>query len=1413
MQSNVVNISAVPEPFKTARVSHVAAHGLRLSEMLEQTGIDMTKGQPRVFINGERIPELLWQSIKPKPNALVEVKVVPLGGGGGGKNPLRTILSIAVIAVGSFLTAGLGTSLALGIFGGGVATAGQVAFAGALIKGVVGIAGTLLVNAIAPPPSPRLNSNTGRVGPSTKDSPTLFIEGARNQLRTFAPVPVGLGYHKFVPPLGAKNFTESEGDKQYVRQIFNWGYGPYDLDHLRATMKIGDTSIDEFEDVEIETVYTEGFAPTFTLYSNSVDQTDLQVLLDAASGYQTRTTGVEVDEILVDITFANGLVRYDDQGKKRNYSVNLVAEYSPTGAGTWTEFGNKTFTRATTAAIRETFRVAVPNGQYDVRIKRVTADTNSTQIFDKAYWTALRTVTLEQPIDEPNVVATAIRMRATDQLNGVVDTLSAELRRICLDWDADTTTWVSRTTRNPASLFRWVLQGAGIYEALIDSRLNMAVLQEWHEFCEDNEYYFNGVIDYESTVYEVLRDIASAGRASPALVDGKWSVVIDKEQTIPAANFTPHNSWGYQGTRLYPELPHAFRCQFLNEEKDFRQDELIVYDDGYDENSATVYETLELFGITNPEQVYKHGREHIASVRLRPEIHSFNVDIENLVATRGDLITFTHDIPLFGISAGRIKSITTSGDNATHVTLTDDCPMELGKNYSLRFRLNDGTNIIKSVVTQTTSPLTLQFTTPFDISGGDSIEEGNLFMFGETGSESVELVIQSIEPGPDFTALLKCVDAAPGIFTASSGSIPTFNSNITSPIEFSRPAAPIINEIQTGEEVMIRNLDGSITTRMVITLTNPNAGDVTPVVKIRQASETSFRTADTVFADPDKLVLEGLDDGERYDIKVYYKRQGASLGSVLSPAASRNNVLFEGASARPDDVQDFRLSVVNGAALLSWRNVSNLDFEKYEIRFSPELEGVVWGGAQVLFPDVRENRIITPLQIGTYLIKALDRGGLYSENATSIATSIDSIDGLNFVELIEEDPSFSGYQNNVTIDTDQLVLDDISLGTGIYKFNNSIDLGAAFTSKITPNVVARGKNEGNTLDIWGNLNTVTSLSGTVTPDDWNSVVQIRTTQKDPSYTHPTDNIFVSPYAFENADGWNDIRGVATNNVTHGPDGTLTAAEFVEDSDTGGHYFYEDVSGLDGTLSYSLSVYIQPVDRDFFTLRLYDLSDSSIQISADFDLDALTATQASTGSNATFTSATIQDAGNGWYRLNLIGIIDSTGGAGTDMRAVIYTTETLGSLNYTGDGTSKFYIWGAELVQDTEMYDPEWSAWEDLVIGDYNFWSAEFRIVLTSETLNITPAISRLEINIDMPDRIYAENDLVISTSGETITYDPAFKAKPKVVITAQSLSTGDYWEITNQSVDGFDVIFKDSGGSPVERTMDYVATGYGRKQT
>jgi hypothetical protein len=1100
------------DPFGLENRKHSFTPGLTIAEIVARTcPVHVMTATPCVFLGDALVYPQYWGVMRPKPGTVLAIRVLPEGGGGF----LRSILTIAVFAASAYFAPGLAASLS-GSFLPGGATALQIGIAKAAISGV----GMLAVNAVAKPAPPRMNSLSSVTG--KKESPTMFIQGARNQMAPYGKLRIVLGTHRLVPYQAAKPYTETAGDKQYVRQLFDWGLGDIELSDLR----VGETDLASLTGVETEHVLDGASSEPIALFSNSADQEDFNIALTSAGSWQQRTTVPDADEINVDVTFGQGLFHIDKTGAMESVTIDFEVRYAPAGSGSWTT-ESISVKRATRVPSRSSYRFPVTRGQYDVAVRRVTADSSNLRTTDLASWTALRTFTYRAPIARDGVCLTALRLLGTDQLSGYVDQLSGLVKQKIPDYDADTGTWIKRTTSNPASLFRFVLQSEFNPTPVGDERVMVSVLEDWHGFCAENDLAYNAVIDFGTNVDDVLQEIAAAGRASVHRPDGRYGVVIDRPQDFSEALLvTPRNSFGYEYERVYPDVPHALIVEFLNEDKDYARDQRIVYADGYNKDGsdglspATRFERTELPGITDPDLVWKFGRWRLAEMQLRPDTHSFSQDIERLVINRGNPVEFGHDVPLAGLGSGRIKAITgppmldesgeemldesgnpLAGDGAAGAVLDEPVTMEAGKTYQLRWRRKNGARGVAAVDTVAGTQSEVSFTTP--LAAADAPEPGDLFGFWETGREFLKLIPRTIEAGPNYSARLICVNAAPEIFDAATGEIPAFDSGQSIPEEMRRPRPPEPDgDPLSDESVQVTNLDGTTTSRMIIPLRNVNAAPVIPVVSIRHAGDTSFSPASVVSASADVVVLTDLDEGAAYDIEVRYRKIDTPLAlaaNLFSLPLVLSNVVFTGESTLPADVSGFGLSVRNGTAFFGWSRNTEIDLGGYEIRFTPDenADDSAWGASMPVDQDIGRGitRYETPAQLGTYLIKAFDRGGRRSAVAAYVNVATDALAGLTPLTTITEDPDWGGTHDGTVEDSGNLKLDS-GESEGYYYFEDSYDRGSVDTLILNAVLSITGENSADLISTWPSIAERESFSGTAA-SQYNVTLQARTTSDDP----------------------------------------------------------------------------------------------------------------------------------------------------------------------------------------------------------------------------------------------------------------------------------------------------------------------------
>ena len=156
-------------------------------------------------------------------------------------------------------------------------------------------------------------------------------------------------------------------------------------------------------------------------------------------------------------------------------------------------------------------------------------------------------------------------------------------------------------------------------------------------------------------------------------------------------------------------------------------------------------------------------------------------------------------------------------------------------------------------------------------------------------------------------------------------------------------------------------------------------------------------------------------------------------------------------AAPPADVTTLSANINQTTAVLSWTPVPDLDLSHYEIRFTRDTPAV-WSNSVLLVDKVARpaTSVTVAAQTGTYLVKAVDKLGNKSANATGTTVSINASDtiGLNLIQTFTENPSFSGTKVNTTvIDSNSLSLSS-GQASGSYDFATVFDLGATYTSYV-----------------------------------------------------------------------------------------------------------------------------------------------------------------------------------------------------------------------------------------------------------------------------------------------------------------------------------------------------------------------------
>ena len=144
------------------------------------------------------------------------------------------------------------------------------------------------------------------------------------------------------------------------------------------------------------------------------------------------------------------------------------------------------------------------------------------------------------------------------------------------------------------------------------------------------------------------------------------------------------------------------------------------------------------------------------------------------------------------------------------------------------------------------------------------------------------------------------------------------------------------------------------------------------------------------------------------------------------------------------------------------------------------------------------------------------------------------------------------------------------------------------------------------------------------------------------------------------------------------------------------------------------------------------------------------------------------------------------------------------------------------TSDDPAGTPTWSGWQEFVNGTFLGRGFQFKSVLTSSDPAQNILIDQLGYEATFQRRSEQSAGVVTSGAGTySVTFANRFftgtsvlggvnTSLPSVGIVAQNMATGDYFNVTNVTATGFDVTFRNNGGTAVSRDFLWTAVGFGR---
>ena len=177
-----------------------------------------------------------------------------------------------------------------------------------------------------------------------------------------------------------------------------------------------------------------------------------------------------------------------------------------------------------------------------------------------------------------------------------------------------------------------------------------------------------------------------------------------------------------------------------------------------------------------------------------------------------------------------------------------------------------------------------------------------------------------------------------------------------------------------------------------------------------------------------------------------------------------------------------------------------------------------------------------------------------------------------------------------------------------------------------------------------------------------------------------ENLFTRSQEFEGGD-WSKTGTTITANAATAPDGTSTADQMIETTDTSNHRVQQGINATNG-LTYTFSVFakkgVLASARNFIQLAV---PTTPFGANAYANFDILNGTIPTQG--AGLVSAAITNVGSGWYRCSIVATATSTIAANFWLQIAQSGTDAI-LPSYAGSTSADVLLWGAQAEQRSSV---------------------------------------------------------------------------------------------------------------------------------
>ena len=669
---------------------------------------------------------------------------------------------------------------------------------------------------------------------------------------------------------------------------------------------------------------------------------------------------------------------------------------------------------------------------------------------------------------------------------------------------------------------------------------------------KEPRFSFNSVISDQQSAFDVINNICSNFRAVPFFSEGLIKINQDRPQTTPDYIFNRSNvtdeGFSYSGTDVR-DRANKVSVSFFD--KTLQKNQYVTVDlaDLFSASSFTndtnaklalgvIHKKIDAFGCTSFGQAKRLARFILFEDQRSTETINFETTITEGVLLQPNQIIGVNDPMKAGVRrGGRIVSATNSITSTIVVDDIEFTDIPTTNTPTISVILPDGTLESGTISGVSGATISVNNITRADGTTGASTfttkpEANSVFVVENT---SVALALYRVLTVKENTNTKTYAVNAITYHSDKYDFIETFESDLSLQTAQTTVLNQIIDppqDLSIQEQIYAEN--GQLKSKITISW-QPVLGAANYKVAVFPPEEDSFE----ITTQSTSVDILNAQLGE-YDIDVF------SLNGAAVPSGSPieiENFEVVGKITPPDDITGLTVEPVDkNFVKLHWNkseDISMINGGSIYIKHTNLTTGGSFQNSSPIIDAVSgtSTEAVVPKLAGTYVIRAKDSNGTFSENAQTVQFTLDDseADDQDTITNINEDgASFGGTKTGCTISPDGNGLEMILAGdglfddetdfdtltpnldqigdtistTGTYEFTTTGDLGAnnKMPTHFIKNIAATTFLKNTEIDTRNQVDLFSDIDGTKV-DEPKVDLFVATTDDDPSSGSPTFTAF------------------------------------------------------------------------------------------------------------------------------------------------------------------------------------------------------------------------------------------------------------------------------------------------------------------